>query len=152
MSRAIYHLTAAVALAAFATISGCVARTPPAASVAGGPSHGDTVVARLAELELQRIALRAATTGESAVTRDIDARIAALHERLRGFLTEVNIERTAAERLLLALDARDSTVAIGIQKMRMLYTDQYPPVRQALTEQKLLKQRRSEIRAALGRE
>jgi hypothetical protein len=109
-------------------------------------------VAQLTALELQRIALRSATPGDSASTRDIDARIAALHERLRGLRADGNIERTAAERLLLALDARDSTVAIGIQKMRMVYTDQYPPVRQALTEQQLLKQRRSEIRAALGRE
>ena len=152
MSRAINQLVAAGALVAFVAISGCGGRRPPSASVARVSPQVDTLVAQLAELELQRIALRAATTVESASARDIDARIAALHERLRALRTDGNIERTAAERLLLALDARDSSVTMRIQQMRMVYTEQYPPVRQALTEKQLLKQRRNEIRAVLGRE
>jgi outer membrane murein-binding lipoprotein Lpp len=143
MSRAINQLVAAIAVVGFAGISGCIGRTPPSGSVARGPSQVDTVAAQLAELELERIAVRAATTVEIASTRDIDARIAALHERLRGLRTDGNSERTAAERLLLALDARDSSVTMRIQQARMVYTDQYPPVRQALTEHQLLKQRRS---------
>ena len=152
MSRAINQLVAAIAVVGFAAISGCIGRRPPSASVSRGPSQVDTVAAQLAALELQRIAVRAVTTVESASTRNIDARIAALHERLRGLRRDGDIERTAAERLLLALDARDSSVTMRIQQMRMLYTEQYPPVRQALTEQQLLKQRRSEILAALSRE
>ena len=152
MSHATNRLVAAIALVAFVAMLGCVGRTPPSASVAGGPSRVDTIATQLADLELQRIAILAATPAEIASTRDIDARIAALRERLRGFRTDGNIERTAAEWLLMALDARDSTVAIRIQQMRMVYTEQYPPVGQALKEQQLLNQRRREIRAVLGRE
>lgn len=152
MSRAIKQLAAATAVVAFVATLGCVGRTSSSPSVASGPSPVDTVSAQLIELELQRIALRAGTTTEIASTRDLDARIATLHEQLRRLRTDGKLERTAAERLLLALEARDSIVTIRIQQARLVYTDQYPPVRQALLEQQLLKQRRSEIRAALGRE
>jgi DNA-binding SARP family transcriptional activator len=151
MNRSITSLLAATALVTTAAISACAGHTPRVASVASGPSPLDTVVAQLTECELQRIALHVAPTVDVASTRKIDARIVSLHERLRGLRADDDMERTAAERLLLALDARNSSVASQVQQMRTVYTDQYPTVRQALREQELLKQRRSEIEAALGR-
>ena len=152
MNRAINQLVAPIAAVFFAAVSGCMGRTPLSASVSTGSSPVDSVTAQLTDLELQRLARRAATSADTASTRDIDTQIAALHERLRSLRLPDNVERIAAERLLVALDGRDSSVTIRLQQARMAYTDRYPPVRQMLLEQELLRQRRNEIRAALSRQ
>jgi hypothetical protein len=131
------------------TLSACAVRTPRQASIAVQPSTVDTVAAQLVELELQRISLRAATTQDPALpaVRDIDMRIQGLRQRLRSFRPEGSAQRVAADRVLLALDAREASITSQLRQLRMIFTDQYPTVRQAVEEMRLLGERRNEIRA-----
>jgi len=49
--------------------------------------------------------------------------------------------------VLLALDARRSSVNAGLAHARLMYTDRYPPVARAIAEIRLIDRRRNEIRA-----
>jgi len=130
------------------TLSACAVRAPLQTSSAVQPSAVDTVAAQLVELELHRISLGVTMTQNAAAMRDIDTRFQELRQRLQSFRPEASAQRIATDRVLLALDAREASIASQLRRLRMVYTDQYPTVRQAVEETRLLEERRNQIRAA----
>lgn len=112
----------------------------------------DSIAARLAELELQRITIEAGNAPQVVSAMSVDAQVGALVEQLRALPNHEFTQRIVTERVLLALDARESSVADRIRSLRLMYTDAHPAVRQALDEEKLLNQRRVDLRAELTRD
>ncbi|MGH9884010.1 MAG: hypothetical protein ACREBE_00670 [bacterium] len=133
-------LTSAVLSATLSMVTPSVVRGQQVVPVA--PSPVDSIAAKLVELELQRVS----PSAQSEVPRDVDSRISALHERLRSLPDGLAAEREVTNRVVLALDARASSVRARIQQMRLAYTDQHPIVRQALTEVRAIDERLGEIR------
>jgi chromosome segregation ATPase len=111
----------------------------------------DTIAARLAELEVQRIAVEAGTTSQIVSVLTVDGQIETLRERLHASLNHESDEQVVTERILLALDARESTVSDRLHGLRSMYTDAHPVVRQTIEEEKLLGQRRDELRKSVDR-
>jgi len=70
-----------------------------------------------------------------------------LHDQLRALPNHAAAERTAALRILAALDARDVALTARLREMRMIYTDNYPVVRDLAREEQLVNERRNELRA-----
>jgi len=77
--------------------------------------------------------------------RTLSSEISALHVRLRTLPDGEALDGAAQERVMLALDSRAATLATLIERARLVYTDAYPPVRQALDEKRLITQRLAEI-------
>ena len=109
------------------------------------PSRLDSLSAQLVELELQRVSSLSNPNSPAAALRDT-AQIAALHAQLRALPQGSAAEREATSRVILALDARASTLRARVQTLRLYYTDAYPPVRQAQDEQQAIGKRVTEIR------
>jgi hypothetical protein len=63
----------------------------------------------------------------------------------------VTAERIVAERVTFALDARESTLTSRLRELRLVYTDNYPLVRQAADEVRLLEQRKAELLRQSGK-
>jgi hypothetical protein len=105
------------------------------------PSRLDSLTAQLVELELQRVSSPKSTVADPA------AGIAALQTQLRAMPEGTGAERQAMNRVILALDARASTLRARVQAARLVYTDDYPPVRQALDEMQAIGKRVTEIRS-----
>jgi hypothetical protein len=121
------------------------ARAQQSTSVTVGPSLVDTIAAQLVELELQRVSNVRASV---AFTDDMNARVAALRQRLRVLGIDGSAERIATDRVLRALDAREARLADNLSRARFVYTDQYPPVRQLMDEIQVIARRRNAIRSA----
>jgi hypothetical protein len=119
------------------------AQTPLQTSTAR--SAVDSVAGQLAGLELQR--LRVAMTRDSTSIRDVDSRIQGLRQRLQSLRPDGSGRQVAADSVLLALDARQASVASNLSAARMVYTEAYPPVRQFIEEIRLIEERRNEIKA-----
>jgi hypothetical protein len=127
---------------AISGVVGCAARTSqPSAGAASQPSV-DSIVDRLGALELQRVAPRPA--------EELNAQIAHVYAQLHALPNHGAVERSAAQRVLAALDARYAALASRVREARAVYTDEYPPVRDLLLEQRRLDGRRTEIRSTLG--
>ena len=135
-----------VILIGFVATGACAARTPREPDGYAKVVSVDTVAAHLVELELRRISLLAAPTTDTVSRRGVDEQIATYRERLRQMPNHDRAERVVAERLILALESRKSDVACQLQAMRLVYTDQYPTVRRALEEERLLKQRAADLK------
>lgn len=133
------RLASGSVLCILAPLAVCAAQ---ATNVSPGLSAVASVGARLAELELQRISLRA--SGDDSSTTKIDSQIRDVRGRLRQ---DDSTRKLVVARVLSALDARRATVSAGVAQARLVYTDAYPPVRRAIEETRLLDQRRSELRA-----
>ena len=147
MRRTSSQFLSTVILGGFVATGACAARTPREPDGYAKVASVDTVAARLVELELQRISLLAGAATDTVSRRTVDAQIAAFRERLRALPNHDLAERVVADRLLAALETRESTVASQLQTMRAAYTDEYPTVRQALVEERLLKQRKADLKA-----
>ena len=132
-------------LFALVALSASAARAQQSVAATSGPSAVDTIAAQLVELELQRVGnLRASVGFNDAV----DARVAALRQRLRLLAVDGSAERTATDRVLLALKAREARLTDALGRARQVYTEQYPPVRQLMDEIQVIARRRSAIRSA----
>ena len=120
---------------------------PPATRASGvsvQPAAADSIAAQLAELELQRIAVHASREDSSTTT--IDSQLQNLRDRLQ-LRADSSSRQVVMGRVLLALDARRSSVNAGLAHARLMYTDRYPPVARAIAEIRLIDRRRNEIRA-----
>jgi hypothetical protein len=136
----------AVALVALVMTAACAARAPRESPSPASPALADSIGSRLADLELRRITAHTSETRTSA-GRDVDAQISVLHDQLRAQPNHAAAERTAALRILAALDARDVALTARLREMRMIYTDNYPVVRDLAREEQLVNERRNELRA-----
>lgn len=150
MFRRSSTIVPALVIASFTLLTACAARGQRLPDVRAHQSTVDTIAARLADLELTRIALSAGSEARAVSSRDINTQIASLHERLHELPDHTSAERVVAERLLLAFDARESSLASQLRQLRLVYTDEHPVVRRAVEEERLLTQRRSELRAGGG--
>src|SRR4051794_18880241 len=115
----------AIALLSLVVLGACAARTSRASSAYVSTSPVDSIVTHLVELELQRISLLTTAPTDSSSMQKMDARIAALHERVQLLANHESADRTVRERLILALDARASTVTARLHEARLVYTDAY---------------------------
>jgi hypothetical protein len=75
----------------------------------------------------------------------MNAQITALHERVHILANPDAAERIIVERVILALEARASTVTARLHELRLVYTDEYPTLRQAAEEERLLRERHAEL-------
>lgn len=141
-------LRSTIALFGFAAIGACAVRTPRGPTGYASTASIDTVAARLVDLELQRISLLATSPTDSLSTRRLDTQIAVLRERVRVSTSRGSANRIVAERVILALDVRESAVVTRLRELRLVYTDQYPTVRQAIEEERLLRERKAELHKA----
>jgi len=105
----------------------------------------DSTAAQLVELELQRVS----STTDSASRRRLDSQIATLHGRLRSSPGGVAADREATTQVLLALEARASDLRSWLANARLVYTDEYPIVRDAQAEDRAIGHRVSEIRRTM---
>ena len=112
------------------------------------PSSLDSLAAQLVELELQKVASTVSPDPKVGTPRDVSSQIAALHERLRALPEGVAADREGTNRVVLALDARASSVQARLQHLRLFYTDTNPIVRQSVLEERAIDQRLAEIRTA----
>jgi hypothetical protein len=126
-------------------LTACMSRAPQPTAIATQVSAVDSIAARLAALELERIASRVDVSRGPASTANIESQIESLHERLQRLRTDGSATRVGVERVLLALAAREESVSSQLRQARLAYTDQYPPVRRLIDETRLLQQRRTEI-------
>ncbi len=130
-----------IALLSLSGVVACAARTPRESNAHSFTSRVDSAAAHLAELELQRISLLANTPTDSVAMEKLDAQMAALREG-----AEVLANRDLVrERVILALDARASTVTERLRELRLVYTDSYPTVRQMADEERLLRERKARL-------
>jgi hypothetical protein len=140
------QLVAAALLAPLAVpVSACMTRTPQQVAVVATPSALDSISARLVELELQSVSSGSAARTQTESASTLSSEIASLHVRLRTQPSGEALDSAAQARVRLALDARAATLGSLIQRARLVYTDEYPPVRQALDEKRLIAQRLAEI-------
>jgi hypothetical protein len=122
-----------------------VTERPRSANIDGLNSPLDSSSARLVELELQRIS----SSTDAVSLRRLDSQIAALHDRLRSSPGGVVADRNATARVLLALEARASAVRSWLRDARLVYTDAYGPVRNAVAEDRAIGERLAEIRRTM---
>ena len=106
------------------------------------PAAVESIAAKVAELELQRIALHASRSDSSSA--QIDSQIRNLQKGLRQ---DDSVRRVVVARVLSALDARGAIVDTQVARGRLVYTDDYPPIRRAIQERRLIDRRRSELRS-----
>lgn len=139
------------ATAGCCVLSACAVLSNNRGAAMPSPTAVDTIAARLADLELQRIAIEAGNATDAVSTMSVDRQIGTLQEHVRELPNHGFVEHAVTERVLLALDAHESGVAARIRALRQVYTDDYPTVRQAVVEKKLLAQRRGELLTALNR-
>jgi uncharacterized protein involved in exopolysaccharide biosynthesis len=135
-----------VAAALFATIAVLAPRLARG-QTSSGSSRLDSLAAQLVALELQRVS-PTLVTAPSAGPRDLSSQIAALHEQLLALPAGATAEREATNRVVLALDARGSSVQARLQQLRLVYTEAHPTVRQTQAEVRAIDQRIAEIRSA----
>jgi hypothetical protein len=141
------HPLLAVASAALITLTApCIVAAQQVG--ASRPSALDSLSTRLVELELERVSATAVVSAQIGPPRDLDARIAVLHERLGALPEGATADREANRRVLLALDARAASVQAKIHEARLISTDANPVVRRLLSEQRAIDERRSDIRRA----
>jgi hypothetical protein len=143
-SRFVLGITVVTALLPFAVPRAVHAQQLPSAA----PSRLDSLTAQLVELELQRVSLLSNPSSAVAAPGDAAAGIAALHAQLRALPEGAAAERQAMSRVILALDARASTLRDRVRALRLVYTEGYPVVRQALDEEQAIGKRVTEIRNA----
>ncbi len=144
--RIVSAFSSAIALLNIAALGACAARTPREPSGYVNGSNVDTLAARLAELELRRISVLASAPTDAGAVRNADTQIAALRERTYLLPNRDVAERIITERVMRALEARESTVTTRLRELRLVYTDKYPTVRQAVEEERLLREREAELR------
>ena len=111
-------------------------------------SGGDSISARLVELELERVSSATVAGPEIQPPGDVGSQIAILHERLRALPNGATADREANRRVLLGLDAHAARVQAQIDEARLVYTDRHPAVRELRSQQRAIDARRSEIRRA----
>jgi hypothetical protein len=145
MRRRFAKSSIAVASVALVTTAACAARAARESPSPASPALADSIGIRLADLEIRRIAARASEIQTSA-GGEVDAQINALHDQLRALPNHVAAERTVALHVLGALDARDVALTARLREMRMVYTDNYPVVRDLAREEQLVSGRRNELR------
>ena len=109
----------------------------------------DSVAAQLVELELQRVSLKGNAVDGSETRQRAASQIAALHERLRALPDGAAADSVATGRVLLALDARAEHLRDQYRRARLAYTDNFPPVRQLLDEERAIVERATAIRRGL---
>jgi hypothetical protein len=148
MRRVQTKLASGVLLAILALVTACAGRAPRGSNESVRVADVDTIAAQLSELELQRIELLSGRVTQGSSPLGTDAQIAALRARLHALPDHARAERVVATRVVLALDARQSTVTADLQNLRSIYTDKHPLAQQLLEEMRLLDQRRTEIRNA----
>jgi hypothetical protein len=107
------------------------------------PGIADTAATRLASLELRRIALL--VTGDSASLPGIDAELSAQRARTRSMVGTDAAGRLMSQQVAHAIEGRELLVAERVRELRVVYADNYPTLRQALTEQRLLQARTQEL-------
>lgn len=146
MRRTQSRLASAAIFAGGVMLAACAGRSSQQVQPAAQYATADTIGAQLADLELKRIA-RAATAPDVA-SSDLDAQIAVLHDRVRSLPHHVAAERSVTDVLLRALTTRQESLAARLIELRQMYTDTYPTVRQAAEEERLVNQRRIELRAS----
>ena len=93
--------------------------------------------------------MQAAAAAQAQSIAEIERRIAAVHEQLHEVLGDSSAERLVMMRLLLALDARRSSLESELRQLRQVYTARYPTVLRAAKEEEALERRYREIRATL---
>jgi hypothetical protein len=79
---------------------------------------------------------------------EIDLLIRNLRDRLHRLPANDSASKVAVERVLQALDVRRASVSTALRNMRLAYTDNYPTVRLAIEETRLIDERRKEIRTS----
>ena len=146
--RSLSTFGSAVALISLATLGACAVRIPRELDGWVSTPSVDTVAAHRVELELQRIALLATVPTDSVSIRHVDAQLATLRDRVHILPNHDAAERIGVERVVLALDARESIVTARLRDLRLVYTDQCPTVRQAMEEERLLQERKAALRGA----
>src|SRR6476659_2258211 len=135
-----------------AALAGLYALGMPATSPAqrtAAPSLVDSVATRLVELELLQVSLKGIAVEVGEARQRAAAQIVALHERLRALPGGAAAESTATGRVLLALDARATSLRDDVQRARLVYTEDYPPVRQLRDEVRAVLERAAAIRRGL---
>ncbi len=109
----------------------------------------DSISARLVELELQRVSSGSDWTLAFSSARRFDSEVAALHRRLRSLPDGVASDREATGRVVLALEARAASVRSWLDTVRLVYTDEYPTVRNAQAEDQAIGERLAAIRRGM---
>ena len=112
-------------------------------------SARDSISTRLVELELQRVSSGSDWTLTFTSKPRFDSEVAALHGRLRSLPDGIAADRQATGRVVLALEARASTVRSQLNVMRAAYTDEYPAVQNAQAEDRAISERLVEIRRSM---
>ena len=107
----------------------------------------DSVAARMAELELQRLALRAAVTDGSIEAQRVVAEITSLERLLAEEQPSAAASRMVADRVLDALDARHAGLLVERTRLLVLFTPGSAPMQQLEREMQALAERRSEVQA-----
>lgn len=125
-----------------AAVTPCIGQTTRVSTPLASASVADS----LADLEVQRIRLHA--TQPEVPTVEIDSLIRNLRDRLHRLPANDSASKVAVERVLQALDVRRASVSTALRNMRLAYTDNYPTVRLAIEETRLIDERRKEIRTS----
>jgi hypothetical protein len=95
---------------------------------------------------LQRFSPTTVPTQLVESTPDLNSQIEALHDRLRALPDGAAADRQATSRVLLALDARASSVQARVKQLRRFFLPTHPTVLQGESEERAIDERRSQIR------
>jgi hypothetical protein len=106
----------------------------------------DTIAARLASLEVQRLSRLAGEPTSGAPENDVDLQISSLREQLRRLPERDSASRVVDARVAAALDARESELKSQWQALRLLYTDEYSLVQNLVRALRLVEERKAELR------
>jgi hypothetical protein len=106
----------------------------------------DTMAARLASLEVQRLSWLAVEPASGAPQNDVELQIRSLREQLRRLPERDSANRVVDARIAAALDARESELKGQLQQLRLVYTDNYPIVRDVARAERLVEERKAELR------
>ena len=137
--------TSAVLASLAVLVEAGVSRAQRPVAIIATPATVDSISARLVELELQRVSPNSVSRVQAESASTLSAEISALHVRLRALPNGVAVDSAAQERVKLALNARAATLGGVIESARLYYRDEYPPLRQALDEKRLITERLAEI-------
>lgn len=127
-----------------------------AASAAGVPEWEpvtrhlvDSAGARLAALELQRLALEGAGAGPTEQAQTVRRQIAVLERQLAEVPRPEAAARLAASQVLRALDAREAGLLVERRQLLVTYTAANHRVEQVDAEARALARRRAELEAII---
>jgi beta-lactamase regulating signal transducer with metallopeptidase domain/outer membrane biosynthesis protein TonB len=106
----------------------------------------DTIAARLASLEIERLSWLAGEPTSGAPQNEMELQIRSLREQLRRLPERDSATRFVDARVAAALDARESELKGQLQQLRLVYTDNYPTVKNLATAERLVEERKAELR------